>query len=91
MTGTTEKNIMIAEYMNKEIITDGISLFDTDYKPLPKYDELWDELMPVIYKLKWFENFEDEIYSDINDGLLNGLRNQTYDAVVTLIKKLKNK
>jgi hypothetical protein len=46
------QNKMIAEFMGLEIITDGISLFDTTYKPLKKYHASWDCLMPVVEKIE---------------------------------------
>ena len=45
---TIEGNKLIDEFMGLEIITDGISLFDTNYKALEKYNESWDSLMPVV-------------------------------------------
>tara|TARA_R110002020_G_scaffold216413_3_gene424087 strand:- start:6424 stop:6570 length:147 start_codon:yes stop_codon:yes gene_type:complete len=48
--------------------------------------------MPVVYKILWLENYEDESYEDINNGLTNALLSQTYDAVVEFIKQQnKNK
>jgi hypothetical protein len=46
-----EGNKLIAEFMGLEIITDGISFFDTSYKPLQKYDSSWDCIMLVIDKI----------------------------------------
>jgi hypothetical protein len=45
-------NVLIAEFMGLTIITDGISLFDSDYKALKKYNESWDSLMPVVEKIE---------------------------------------
>lgn len=45
-------NKVIAAFMELTIITDGISWFDTDYKPLKKYHSDWNDLMPVWKKCK---------------------------------------
>ena len=47
-----ENNKLIAKFMGLEIITDGISWFDTNYKPLKKYHSSWNALMPVIEKIE---------------------------------------
>jgi hypothetical protein len=44
-------NVLIAEFMGLTIITDDISMFDSDYKALKKYNESWDCLMPVVKKI----------------------------------------
>ena len=46
-----EGNKLLAEFMGKKIITDGISWFDTYYNALPRYDLSWDWLMPVVEKI----------------------------------------
>ena len=47
-----EKNKLIAEFLGLTIITDEISLFDTNYKPLCKYHESWNDLIPVVEKIE---------------------------------------
>jgi len=47
-----EGNKLIAQFLGLTIITDGISLFDTNYKPLAKYHESWNDLMPVVEKIE---------------------------------------
>lgn len=47
----SKENKLIAEFMGIEIITDDISYFDKSYKPLKKYHESWDCLMPVVEKI----------------------------------------
>ena len=47
-----EGNKLLAEFMGKKIITDGISWFDTYYNALPRYDLSWDSLMPVVEKIE---------------------------------------
>lgn len=46
-----ENNKLIAQFLGLTIITDGISLFDINYKPLAKYHESWNDLMPVVEKI----------------------------------------
>jgi hypothetical protein len=46
-----ENNKLIAEFMGLEIITDGISWFDANFKPLENYDKSWSSLIPVIEKI----------------------------------------
>lgn len=53
-------NKLIAEWLGLTIITDGISLFDTNYKPLAKYQESWNDLMPVVEKIETIE--QDGLY-----------------------------
>ena len=45
-------NKLIAQFLGLTIITDGISLFDTNYKQLVKYNESWNDLMPVVEKIE---------------------------------------
>jgi hypothetical protein len=49
-------NELIAKFMGITIITDGISLFDTDFKPLKDYDKSWDYLMLVVEKIETLDN-----------------------------------
>ena len=81
-----ENNIKIAEFMGKEIITDGISLFDTEYNPLPKYDKSWDELIPVIQKC--LKGKKENIFTNS----LNTMDiNIVYEDVIEFIKTEKLK
>ena len=48
-----ENNKLIAEFMGLTIITDGISLFDTNYKPLKDYHADWNWLMEVVEKIEY--------------------------------------
>lgn len=54
---TTENNILIAKFMGLTIITDNISYFDTDYKPLKKYDTNWNELMQVVERINLLDDY----------------------------------
>ena len=66
-------NKLIAEFMSLEIITDGISWFDTNYKSLGNYDSSWDWLMPVVEKIenlefgKWYVHIQGNTVN-IEDG-----------------------
>jgi hypothetical protein len=44
-------NNLIAKFMGLELITDGISWFDANFKPLESYDKSWSSLIPVIEKI----------------------------------------
>lgn len=52
-----KNNKIIAQFLGLTIITDGISLFDTKYKPLAKYHENWNDLMPVVEKIESLEGW----------------------------------
>ena len=94
-----DTNELIAEFMGYVYEDDRFFMEDSErvrlYEYLPhelRYHTSWDWLMPVVYKILWLENYEDESYEDINNGLTNALLSQTYDAVVEFIKQQnKNK
>ncbi len=77
-----EGNKLIAEFMGQTIITDGISQFNTDYKPLKSYHTLWDDLIPVVEKIaslgyRIVIEFDRNI--ELNDIYMQNL--ETYDYV----------
>ena len=90
-------NMLIVKFMNVELWIDDGSL--QVYK-FPngemhglgalKYHNSWDWLMPVVYKIKWLGDVDDEHYDEIDAGLTNALITQTYDAVINFIKKYNN-
>lgn len=98
----TEKdktNILIAEFMGLTIITDDISLFDTNYKPLGKYDESWDLLMTVIEKIVEVigvksvdECSEKEWYitTNLTRLTITTPKEAVYNAVLEFVKWYKN-
>ena len=60
-----KNNELIARFLGLNIITDGISLFDTNYKPLAKYHESWNDLMPVVEKISLIDEVDEfNIYID---------------------------
>ena len=52
-----------------------------------RYHTSWDWLMPVVYKILWLEDYEDESYEDIYNGLTNAILSQTFEAVVEFINE----
>ncbi len=59
-----EGNKLIAQFLGLTIITDEISLFDTNYKPLAKYHESWNDLMPVVEKIESTRDYYVKIYGN---------------------------
>ena len=87
---------LIAEFMGRpyrqEFLEKGVGGICEEvslYEEL-RYHTSWDWLMPVVYKILWLKNYEDESYEDIHNGLTNALLSQTYDAVVEFIKQHNN-
>ena len=92
-----ENNKIIAEFMGLEVLyrpnSNGfIEISDTELCDVDDlmYHTSWDWLMPVVYKILWLEDYEDESYDDIHNGLTNALLTQTYDAVVEFINQHNN-
>jgi hypothetical protein len=77
-----KENRLIAEFMGvgKHYEAQSSNMFN-------QYHTDWNRLMGVIYEILWLEDYEDESYSDIYDGLTNALLSQTYDAVVEFINE----
>ena len=92
-----KENKLIAEFMGHHTYESNgyimISYSDCNERTLQDthYHTSWDWLMPVVYKTLWLENYEDESYEDIHNGLTNALLSQTNEAVVEFIKQYNNK
>jgi len=80
-----ENNKMIAEFMGLVIITDNISYFDTDYKPLKKYHSDWSWLMPVVEKIIGMKDVYGQKRHEVKMSI-NPKIDITYGAVVEFIK-----
>ena len=93
---TTENNKLIAEFMGlpTEVFKSGKLNYNHNNSWFEEhelsYNVSWDWLMPVVYKILWLEDYEDESYEDIHNGLTNALLSQTYEAVVEFIKEHNN-
>lgn len=87
-------NKLIAEFWGMELGDDKTMYYDDAENLHPptsinelKFHSSWDWLMPVVYKILWLEDYEDESYEDIHSGLTNALLSQTYESVVEFINQ----
>lgn len=81
-----ENNRSIAEFMGLTIITDNISYFDTDYKPMKSYQSDWKALIPVIEKCREKQLFGSQrLISNIDMRLLKLDILATYQNVIEFI------
>ena len=84
MDNTINDNKLIAKFMGLEIITDGISWFDTSFKSLKKYHESWDALKPVIDKISQLDT-DHEPFSSVS---LYSSISEVHKAVVEFLKTI---
>lgn len=85
-----ETNKLLADFLELEIITDGILFFDTNYKRLANYNSDWNQLMLVIEKIQEIcaKNDDMEKFFLIKDEIPH-LEN-TYDKCINFVKEYKN-
>ena len=81
-------NKIIAEFMGEDVSKIQQDTWGCKQNEL-QYHTSWDWLMPVVSKILWLEDYEDESYDDIYNGLTNALLSQTYDAVVEFIQEYR--
>ena len=55
-----------------------------------KYDISWDWLMPVVEKIMWDNDIEDNQCTNIEEALCDAKIDRVYDSVVEFIKQYNN-
>ncbi|PCI96606.1 MAG: hypothetical protein COB15_09470 [Flavobacteriales bacterium] len=82
---TEKNNILIAEFMGREVHTDGISLFDKEFKTIRYHD--WNQLMPVVEHILDLELDEGRFFNRFCEEMASGSGiDGVYAAVVEAIE-----
>lgn len=90
-----ENNKLIAEFMRlpTEVFESGKVNYNHNGSWFEEhelsYNVSWNWLMPVVETILWLEDYYDESYEDIYNGLTNASRSQTYEAVVEFIQEYR--
>ena len=71
-----EANKLIAEFMG----------YGSPYR---KYHTSWDWLMPVVEKIMWDNDIEDNQCTNIEEALCDAKIDRVYDAVVDFIREYR--
>lgn len=79
MKNTTENNKMIAEFMADKKVTAHHNM----------YHESWNELMPVVVKIKGMNIEDEEMFNEIDFYVTSSIEN-LYSAVVRFIEWYNN-
>ena len=78
-------NKLIADFMGMEAYQDM-----GEYSPFtPKYNT-WNWLMPVVEKIMWDNDIDDDECTNIADALCDAKIDRVYNAVIEFINKYNN-
>ena len=78
-----QNNKLIAEFMGVDYVD--IDTYLESNKEL-QYHASWDWLMPVVEKIMWDNDIEDNQCTNIAEALCDAKIDRVYDAVVEFIK-----
>jgi hypothetical protein len=80
-------NKLIAEFMGVDYVD--IDTYLENNKEL-QYHTSWDWIMPVVEKIMWDNDIEDNQCTNIEEALCDAKIDRVYDAVVEFIKQYDN-
>jgi|TARA_R110000824_G_scaffold101440_3_gene241053 hypothetical protein len=92
-------NKLIAEFMGHKLGLDGDGMGEPQCRIFEKglgtkriedtYSESWDWLMPVVEKIMWDNDIEDNECTNIEEALCDAKIDRVYEAVVEFLKNNK--
>lgn len=88
-----KNNKLIAEFMGLTRHADGLEYYDEHGLELgdsSKYHTSWDWLMPVVEKIMWDNDIEDNECTNIEEALCDAKIDRVYKAVVEFINEYNN-